>query len=44
MILGQNSEDRSDATISFVFQDITNWKSGTEPITGLEIVFKDRNH
>jgi lipoate-protein ligase A len=30
--------------IRFVFQDITNWKSGTEHINGLEIVFKDRDH
>lgn len=31
-------------SIRFGFQDITNWKSGTEHINGLEIVFKDRDH
>lgn len=36
-------EGRSQS-IRFVFQDITNWKSGTEHINGLEIVFKDRDH
>jgi hypothetical protein len=28
----------------FVFQDITNWKKGTEHINGLELFFKDRGH
>lgn len=28
----------------FVFQDITNWKKGTEHINGLELFFKDRDH
>jgi hypothetical protein len=28
----------------FVFQDITNWKKGTERINGLELFFKDRDH
>jgi hypothetical protein len=36
-------EGKSDS-VRFVFQDITNWKSGTEHINGLEIVFKDRDH
>jgi hypothetical protein len=31
-------------SIRFVFQDITNWKSGTEHISGLEIFFKDQGH
>ena len=30
--------------ITFVFQDITNWKKGTEHINGLEVFFKDRDH
>jgi hypothetical protein len=32
------------ASITFVFQDITNWKKGTEHINGLELFFKDRDH
>lgn len=28
----------------FMYQDITNWKKGTEHINGLELFFKDRNH
>jgi len=28
----------------FVFRDITNWKKGTEHISGLELFFKDRDH
>ena len=32
------------ASITFVFQDITNWKKGTEHINGLEVFFKDRDH
>jgi hypothetical protein len=28
----------------FVFQDITNWKKGTEHINELELFFKDRDH
>ncbi len=35
---------RKSQSIRFVFLDITNWKSGTEHINGLEIVFKDRDH
>jgi len=31
-------------SITFVFQDITNWKKGTEHINGLELFFKDRDH
>ena len=31
-------------SITFVFQDITNWKRGTEHINGLELFFKDRDH
>jgi hypothetical protein len=27
-----------------VFQDITNWKKGTEHINGLELSFKGREH
>jgi len=27
-----------------LFQDITNWKKGTEHINGLELFFKDRDH
>jgi hypothetical protein len=27
-----------------MFQDITNWKKGTEHINGLELFFKDRDH
>jgi hypothetical protein len=32
------------ASITFVFQDITNWKKGTKHINGLELFFKDRDH
>jgi hypothetical protein len=32
------------ASITFVFQDITNWKKGTEHINGLELFFIDRDH
>jgi hypothetical protein len=32
------------ASITFVFQDITNWKKGTEHINGLELFSKDRDH
>src|SRR6266481_7241876 len=32
------------ASITFVFQEITNWKKGTEHINGLELFFKDRDH
>ena len=32
------------AVITFVFQDITNWKKGTEHINGLELFFEDRDH
>ena len=32
------------ASITFVFQDITNWKKRTEHINGLELFFKDRDH
>ena len=32
------------ASITLVFQDITNWKKGTEHINGLELFFKDRDH
>jgi hypothetical protein len=31
------------ASIVFVFQDIANWKKGTEHINGLELFFKDRD-
>ena len=31
------------ASITFVFQDITNWKKGTEHINGLELFFNDRD-
>ena len=31
-------------SITVVFQDITNWKKGTEHINGLELFFKDRDH
>jgi hypothetical protein len=31
-------------SITFVFQDITNWEKGTEHIDGLELFFKDRDH
>ena len=31
-------------SIRFIFQDITNWKNGTEHIDGLQIVFKDQDH
>jgi len=32
------------ASITFVFQDITNLEKGTEHINGLEFFFKDRDH
>jgi hypothetical protein len=32
------------ASITFVFQDITDWKKETEHINGLELLFKDRDH
>jgi hypothetical protein len=32
------------ASITFVFQDITNWKKRTEHINRLELFFKDRDH
>lgn len=32
------------ASITFVFQDITSWKKGTEHINRLELFFKDRDH
>ena len=31
-------------SMTFVFQDITNWEKGTEHINGLELFFKDRDH
>ena len=31
-------------SITFVFQDITNWEKGTEHINCLELFFKDRDH
>jgi hypothetical protein len=37
--LGENPN-----SITFAFQDITNWKEGTEHINGLELFFKDRDH
>jgi hypothetical protein len=36
--------EENSRSIRFIFQDITNWKSGTEHINGLEIVFKDQDH
>jgi hypothetical protein len=36
--------DQAAESITFAFADITNWKSGTEHVNGLEIVFKDPNH
>jgi hypothetical protein len=29
---------------TFVFQDITNWRKGTEHINSLDLFFKDRDH
>ena len=31
-------------SITFVFQDITNWKKGIDHINGLELFFRDRDH
>jgi len=36
--------EENPRSIRFIFQDITNWKSGTEHIHGLQIVFKDQDH
>lgn len=36
--------EENPRSIRFIFQDITNWKSGTEHINGLQIVFKDQDH
>jgi len=36
--------EENHRSIRFIFQDITNWKSGTEHINGLQIVFKDQDH
>ena len=36
--------EENSRSIRFIFQDITNWKSGTEHINELEIVFKDQDH
>jgi hypothetical protein len=42
--LRATASDQAAQSIKFVFLDITNWKSGTEHINGLEIAFKDRDH
>jgi len=36
--------EENSRSIRLIFQDITNWKSGTEHINGLQIVFKDQDH
>jgi hypothetical protein len=36
--------EENPASITFVCQDITNWKKGTEHINCLELFFKDRDH
>ena len=36
--------EQNPRSIRFIFQDITNWKNGTEHINGLQIVFKDQDH
>jgi hypothetical protein len=36
--------EENPASITFVFQDITNWKKGTKHINGLELFFEDRDH
>jgi hypothetical protein len=36
--------EENSRSIRFVFKDITNWKSSTEHINGLQIVLKDEDH
>ena len=39
-----NGFEENSRSIRFVFKDITNWKSSTEHINGLQIVLKDEDH